>query len=63
MELWLQVKSKDEIFLYPNLPHLITPQWLLLVLAPLVYLDWFERPVIEMVCNGSSLLNDENKSV
>ena len=31
------------------------------VLAPLVYLDWFETPVIdsEMVCNGSSPVNDK----
>ena len=58
MELWLQVKTRDDFFISepPGLNHTAV---VFAVLAPLVYLDGFERPVIEMVCNGSSPVNDK----
>ena len=43
----------------PGLNHTAVVVTCLSSLVYLVYLDWFERPVIEMVCNGSSLVNDK----
>ena len=45
-------------FLISERPRLNHTAVVVTCLSSLVYLDWFERPVIEMVCNGSHLVND-----
>ena len=61
MELWLQVKPGMK-FSYIRTSHTAVVVTCFSSFY-LVYLDWFEKPVIEMVCKWSYLVNDKHDDV